>query len=335
MLYKAKNSFFRRAFPTPNYLSLSPVAIDITPFSIRVMRLKSSSVGFIPELYKEIRFDQPCDLTDEISDEEKGIVSDALRKLKQEIKFEYAIAALPEQRNYIFQTSLPVQAKNDITSAVKFSLEEYVPLEAKDLNFDFNIINEKEGSSEMDIIVSVYQKNLIAAYTDIFKNAGITPVSFLSESTAMSNSLIDCCDLNPYLIIRLMQDRINIVIVENSVVQYTSTMMMNVPDFIRDFSGQSAGELKSSLNKLLIYWFTNKHGVTEHKKIEHVLLTGEFADHRGVADFFEKNLKIHSSIGNVWKNAFAFDEYVPAISKEESMKCAVVVGLALAAIVNK
>lgn len=335
MLYKAKNSFLRRAFPTPNYLSLSPVAIDITPFSIRAMRLKNDSIGFVPEFHKEIKFEKPCDLTDEISDEEKAIVSDALKKLKKEIDFNYAIAALPEERNYIFQTSLPVQAKNDITSAVKFSLEEYVPLEAKDLNFDFHIINEEENRSEMDVIVSVYQKNLIGAYTDIFKSAGITPVSFLSESTAMSNSLIDCCDKNPFLIIRLMQDRINIVIVENSVVQYTSTMMMNVSEFVENFVGQSANELKSSLNKLLIYWFTNKQGVTEHKKIEHVLLTGEFANNKGVADFFEKNLKIHSSVGNVWKNAFSFDEFIPEISKEDSMKCAVVVGLALAAIVNK
>lgn len=335
MLYKVKNTFLRRAFPTPNYLSLSPVAVDITPFSIRAMRLKNTPKGFVPEFHKEIKFTAPCDLTDEISEEEKGVVIDALKQLKKEVNFNYAIVALPEQRNYIFQTSMPIQAKNDITNAVRFSLEEYVPLEAKDLNFDFHVINPEENRAEMDVIVSVYQKNLIAAYTDIFKSAEITPVSFLSESTAMSNSLVDCCDNNPYLIIRLMQDRINIVIVENSVVQYTSTMMMNVAEFVENFSGQSATELKSSLNKLLIYWFTNKQGVTEHKKIEHVLLTGEFADNKGVADFFEKNLKIHSSVGNVWKNAFSFEEYVPEISKDDSMRCAVVVGLALAAIVNK
>lgn len=335
MLYKSKNSFIRRAFPTPNYLSLSPVAVDITPFSVKVMRLKNTTKGFIPEFYKEYFFEAPCDLTDEISPEEIDIVTETLKKITKEIKFNYAIVSLPEQRNYIFQTSLPIQAKNDITNAVKFSLSEYVPLEAKDLNFDFNIIEDDVVRSEIDVVVSVYQKNLIQTYTDIFKSAGITPVSFLSESNAMSNSLIDCCDKKPYLIIRLMKDRVNIVIVENSVVQYTSTMMMNVKEFAESFSGQPADELKASLNKLLIYWFTNKQGVTQHQKIEHVLLTGEYADEKGVADFFEKNLKIHSSIGNVWRNAFSYDEYIPEISKEDSVTCAVVVGLALAAIVNK
>ncbi len=330
-----KNSFIRRAFPTPNYLSLSPVAIDITPYSVKVMRLKHTAKGFIPEFYKEYLFEVPCDLTDEISPEEMTTVAETLKKIKKENKFDYAIVSLPEQRNYIFQTSLPVQAKNDITNAVKFSLTEYVPLEAKDLNFDFNIIEDGVERSEMDVVVSVYQKNLIQTYTDMFKNAGITPVSFLSEANAMSNSLIDCCDKKPYLIIRLMRDRVNIVIVENSVVQYTSTMMMNVKELVTDFSGQSASELKASLNKLLIYWFTNKQGIVQHQKIEHVLLTGEYADDKGVAEFFEQNLKIHSSIGNVWRNAFSYDDYIPEISKEESVTCAVVVGLALAAMINK
>ena len=334
MLHLSKNSFLKRAFPTPKYLTLDPVAIDITPFSIRIMKLKLTKFGFAPSLYREVKLKKSCDLSDEVTNDEKEQLVSVLRKLKLEYNLKYATVSLPEQRNYIFQTTLPIGAKSDIASAVRYSLQEYVPFDAVDLNFDYYIIDENK-TTEVDVVVSVFPKNIVQLYTEILNVAGIIPMSFLSESTSMSNSLVDFYDKNPYLIIRLMKDRFNIVIVENSIVQYTSTINVNIDEFSKTFEGQSATELKESLNKLLIFWFTNKQGSGEHKKIENVILTGEYATTEGVLEFFEKNLKIHTEVGNVWKNAFSFDDYIPKISRERSMNCAVVVGLALGVVGRK
>jgi Tfp pilus assembly PilM family ATPase len=44
---------------------------------------------------------------------------------------------LPEEKAYLFTTSIPKVAQKDIRSAIEFKMEENVPIPASDLVFDF------------------------------------------------------------------------------------------------------------------------------------------------------------------------------------------------------
>ncbi len=155
-MYFAKNqtSFLNRAFPTPKYLSLDPVAIDITPFEIRVMKLKPAKFGLVPEFYKTIPLKGVCDLTDnEITEADTNCVVSALKKIKDELKLKYVIVALPEQKNYIFNTTFPRSAMADLASAVRFSLEENVPIDYTELNFDYYVVDEQDTERDIEVVV--------------------------------------------------------------------------------------------------------------------------------------------------------------------------------------
>ena len=329
---KHKSSFANRAFPTPEYLSFGPVALDITPFEVRVMKLKLSTEGLIPEIYKTISFNGVCDLSDgEITLDDTNCVVTALKKIKTELNLKHVIVALPEQKNYIFTTTFPRTAIADLTSAVRFSLEENVPIDYNELNFDYYVANEEEFDKDLEVTVSVFPKSIIKSYTDILNQAGLTPISFISESTSLANALVPRGDNRPFLILRMLNDRVNIAIAQKQVVQYTSTLSVNTKEVLESFESQSAKELKEALNKLLIFWFTSHSIGSEHRKIEDVIVVGECAYKEGAVEFLEKNLKVNVEIGNVWTNAFSVETLIPPIDKKESLDYAVAIGLALTA----
>lgn len=323
------------AFPTPRYFSLNPVAVDISPFAVRVMQLKYSKEGMVPAFFDEVNFEIPYDLTDQdTTEEEINAVVTALKKLKEKYKLNFVVASLPEQKTYIYRTILPRVAMSDLASAIRFSLEENVPLSANDVNFDYSVISNSShsGVDEIEVVVNVFPKKIIKTYTDIFNEAGLTPISFQPESISLAKSVVADGDDRPFLIIRLMEDRANMAIVENGVVYYTTSAMINEKDILENPKGESYENLIESLNRVLVFWFTNKKELEHQHRIEDAIVVGKSANSEKLLEALEKDLQIEVTSGNVWTNNFSADSFIPKMTKEESLRYAAVVGLALKAL---
>ncbi len=323
-------------FPIPNYLSFDPVSIDISSKKIRVMKLKNSHGNSLPEIYKEIEIDKKCDIiniskTKDINSEEAKILVETLSKLKKELKLKFVAVALPEIETYIYKIQLPKEALKNIYSAVQFSIEENVPLSMVDAVFDYSILDDEEllKKGKIDIVVMVFPKNVISVYTTILNQAGLFPVCFQSESIASAAAVIKSGDKDPYLLIRLLDDRTNVAIVERNTVQYSSSVSVGMNEIISNQNGDKATELKNALNKLLVFWFTNRNFGEEHKKIKTAYIIGENSSSQEIDEFLERHLKINVETGNVWSNCFDINEFVPKINKNDSLNYAVAIGLAL------
>ncbi len=327
-------------FPTPKFLSFNPVAIDISPNYVRVMQLNQTTKGLIPKFYKEIKLKNRCDITEiggkkDINTEAVKEVLDALRSLKKEFKLKYIICSLPEVKTYIFRTQLPAEAASDVASAVRFSLEENVPLKVDTVNFDYFVVDSDEERGQgapIDVVVNVFPKGIIMAYTKVLKMAGLFPLSFQAESVALSRALVPLNDRHAYLLIRLLEDRVGVAIVEDEAVQYASSMNISAKDISEKYDGEAALELREELNKLLVFWFTNKKNVVQHDKIQTVLITGEYAKANGMEEFLERHLKVNVEVGNVWSNCFSTDKFIPNIKQKDALNFSVAIGLAIKAI---
>lgn len=311
---------------------MDAVALDLTPCSVRLMKLKKTRHGLVPDFYHEVRFKKNYDLSlQALSPEDEKDVVEVLKKLKKDFRLEYVVSALPEEKNYIFPLSLPREAIGDMASAIRFSLEENVPLPASELNFDYTIAKKDFPQDTIDVVVSVFPKQIIKNYTDILALAGIKVISFQSESVSLVNAVVENGDDTPYLIARIMNDRVNAAIVENGLVKYTSTIRLNADDVVNDFKSPAATELKESLNKVLMFWFTSRPNPSEHQKIQDVLLVGKRATAEGFVDFLVQNLKVDVTVANIWKNNFVLDKYIPEMSRQQSLSYSVANGLALRA----
>lgn len=324
-------------FPIPRYLSFNPVAVDISPHHVRVMQLSQTRLGLIPKFYKEIKLKNRCDIgeiggNNDINTEAVKEILDALKDLKKEFKLKYVTCSLPEVKTYIFRTQLPAQAESDVASAVRFGLEENVPLKVDTVNFDYFVVKpdeERDPSEPFDVVVNVFPKGIINAYTKVLKMSGLFPLSFQAESVALSRALVPVDDRHAYLLIRLLEDRVGVAIIEDEAVQYASSINISAKEISEDYGGAAAMELKEALNKLLVFWFTNKKSAIQHDKIQIALITGEYAKAKGMEEFLESHLKINIEIGNVWSNCFSTEKYIPDIKQKDALNFSVAIGLAI------
>jgi Tfp pilus assembly PilM family ATPase len=322
------------AFPTPKYLSLGPAGLDITSNSIRVMKLKKTPAGFVPSLYKEVKFQSTRDLT-VASPDQKDIdsVIQVLKKLRKELRLKYVTISLPEQKNYIYRTLQPYEAIHDIPSAIRFSMEENVPFPVNEVNFDYHVVSVNKKT--IDVVVSVFPKSVINFYTELLNQAGLKPLAFESESVALSSAIVNKDDKDLYLLVRLLDDRINVSIYESGAVQYTSSISVSGKEVAADLEGPAAKTMIQELNKIMIFWFTDKKESQENHKIEKAIIVGKYANAEGAEEILENGLKIDVQMGEVWTNCFSQNDYVPELSSDDSMEYAVAIGLALKAVKYK
>lgn len=319
-----------RLFPPPNYLTFAPAAIDFSVDAIRVLKFKKDKIGLVPDFYREYKLTQPCEILDSEQDLQRcDEVRAILIALKKECNLKFVSVSLPESKTYIFKTSIPRDSISTAEETISFKIEENVPLDPQDVVFDYQIIDHKKNSSTVDVVVSTLPKKVIGAYGTLFKQSGLMPISFESESQSLARAVVPENDDSSYLILNMTEGQIGIAIVESNTVQYTSSIPVSSKDVVSDFSGSEAEALKQQINKLLIYWFTNKEESHQREKIETVILAGPYSYAPGLVEYLEKHLAIRAQLANVWENCFDLNDYVPSLSMKDSLKFGVVIGMAL------
>ena len=320
-----------RLFPVPKYLTFSPVGIDISHKVIRALSLKRSKYGLVPDKYQEVILDEVCDLLESNDDLHKcDSLRKALQKLKKDLGLKFVSVSLPETKTYIFKTTIPVEAVPTIEDALTTKIQENVPLEMKDVIFDFILRKDRIlPNGNVEVVVTVLPKNVIDAYTTLLEEEGMIPISFESESQSIARAIIKHDDDTPYLLINLGYTRVNLTIVEHGIVHYTSSIPYPSEEIVKDFEGKEAQALKTKINQLLVYWFTNKNDPGSDDKISNAILTGPFASSSGMIQFLERSLRINVKAANVWENCFDLDKHIPEISHEESLRYGTSIGLSL------
>lgn len=324
---KKNTSFLKTFFPVPKYLSFDSMGIELSTDSIRVIKLKKTSIGLIPEIYDEIILEKPCTALVEGKVEE--VCSEYLEALETLIKkhsMKYVIVSLPEEKTYIYKTQIPIQAEGSIEDAVSFTIEENVPLALKDVTFDFHLISRDE--SMFSVVVSVIPKNILEGHTSFLENAGLIPVSFESESQALARSVIGKNDSKTYFLMNLDKESIHIAIAEHGIVHYSSSFQVDTPKIIEDMEGRDMADLVGHLNKLLVFWFTSSEGDVK-EKIKTAIFSGVYGSEEILIDYFSKHLKIDVKTANVWENCFSLNDFIPPLSHKESLGYAVAIGLSL------
>lgn len=325
-----KQSLFSKIFPVPKFLSLDPVGIDISLRSVRAIRLKNSKYGLIPDRYKEVILKDKCELLEKKEDlEHCDELRNALRELKKEMNLKYITLSLPELKTYIFNTTLPIEALKTIDDALIIKLQENIPLEINEIVYDYVVASVNQNKATIDVVVTALPKNIIEVYTKLFKEEDLIPVAFESESQSVARAVVAEDDKTPYLVVNFGHAKISFAIVEKGVVYYTSSLPYSTDLILKDFSGQEAQILKSTLNKLLIYWFTNRHNPYSEEKITNLIVTGSYANAPGLAVFLEQHLHVNVSVANVWKNCFDINEYVPELDLQTSLQYNTAIGLTL------
>lgn len=351
---------FFKFFPTPKFLEMPAVGLDISDTAIRFVELVKTAEGFKVGRFGERDIPEPLVGTDFLAS--RGFEG-FLSTFEQEHKLTFVNASLPEEKAYLFKVELPKVRREEIRSMLEFRLEEFVPLPAGEAVFDYDIgKNRQPGDKQLDLSVTVLPRKVVDGYLTLFKTAGFQPLSFEIEGQAIARAVIGKGDNRTIMIVNFSETRTTMFIVSNGVVNFSSTIGLGGATLTtaikknynvsfaeaehlkreRGFRAtrkdtdlffaivNSLSVLRDEIGRLASYWRTHSANRGEEVgEIEHIILCGRDSGLDGFLEYFSLNLNLPVELANVWTNVCSFEDYIPPIPFSESLKYAAAVGLAL------
>jgi type IV pilus assembly protein PilM len=355
---KLLNTLFRY-FPTPKYISMSHVGVDISATSIRFLELVRSSGKLRLGRYANIPLPTPL-VPGQSFLQNKDLVA-ALKKLQRTYRLSFVEVAIPEEKAYLFTTEVPAGDDEVIRGHIEYHLEENVPISLAESVFDYHIIkNNKKGAEFAS--VAVVPAAVMDEYIQLFEICGMTAVSFLIENQALGRAVVKQNDMGMYLIVNVGTKKTVISVMSEQAVQFTSTVAIGEEDFtnaiIKEYSVTKeeaarlkktkglvknadnttfflslvnvASALRDEIQRVQTYWLSHieKSGGDPSAPLK-VLLAGHDSSIIGFREYMALSLKTPVELVNVWSNVFSFEDEIPPIDYLESLDYATVIGLAL------
>lgn len=87
--------------------------------------------------------------------------------------------------------AMPPLTEKELSSAINWEAEQYIPLPMKDVNLQYKIVSKAEESQDgkMSVLLVAAPKRVIDKYLMVIKNAGLTVSAVETESTALARAL--------------------------------------------------------------------------------------------------------------------------------------------------
>lgn len=169
----------------------SMLGLDIGSHTIKLVEISQDnsgpsllSAGAVATPPKALQSSVPAD-TEAIAVTVKKLVKD-LAATTTDVNI-----ALPESQVFTRIISVPQLSTRELTSAIKWEAEQYVPLPLDQVSVDFSILRDSRetGKNTMDVLLVACPKTLVEKYISILSMSGLTPVAMETEIIATSRAL--------------------------------------------------------------------------------------------------------------------------------------------------
>ncbi len=341
--------------------------LDLSDLSIKIAQLKKEKGGLVLSCYGREEIPEKIIEKGEIRKTEELIqlIKKALKEVKGlALSTKQCVVSLPETESFIQMIQMPRLKKEELKEAIKWEIENNIPLSIEEVYFDWQIIEPlKESGEHYDVLVGALGKKCVDPYLEVLKAAGLQPISFEIESMATARSLIkDSFSLNPVMIVDLGAMRSSFIIFSGRTIHFTASSPISNNYLIEEIAKKmdislaeakrlkfevgldrnksedvfnaiqpALGELVGQIKKYIDFYHT--HGLAGHFQnpgVSKVLLCGGGANLKGLASFISKELRFDVELGNPWVNILqSAPEKIPELPYEQSIGYATVLGLAL------
>jgi type IV pilus assembly protein PilM len=356
-----------RIAPPPTYLTMPCVGVDISDTSLKYLSFKPTVFENDTreiEQWGEVVIPSGVVTRGEVTDEKQLVA--VLKEFKQKTKAEFVRLSLPEEKAYLFETTIKHDTPHkEIRGLLEFKLEENVPIPAREVFFDYSIMPIKPGAQTADVSVVAYPRQTIQSYYTACIEAGLRPVSFEIEAQAMARAVVPKHMSGAAMVVDFGKTRTGIGIVHKGALLYTSTVdiggeqlsqvlrkvlgdkpeseLTKIKNTVGLVRGADSSEVRDALISTISvikdeivtrmqYWHL-RSGNDEARRITAIVLCGGSSNLKGLPDYLNETLSIPVTRGNVWENAFSLQETIPPIGRRYSFGYAAAIGLALKSIV--
>ncbi|HEY2986864.1 MAG TPA: type IV pilus assembly protein PilM [Candidatus Binatia bacterium] len=163
------------------------IALDIGSSSIKMVEAavekngyRVINVGIVPLPATAIQNNMVAD---------KDVVVRAIQNLVQNhgIKAAQVISAVPGRVAIIKKIQLPAQGEEELDANVEFQASQVIPDTLENVNLDYQVLDYVETDNKIDVLLVAVKKEIINSYTQVIKDAGLTPTIIDIDYFAMEN----------------------------------------------------------------------------------------------------------------------------------------------------
>ena len=310
--------------PPPKFLNIPFAGLSISDGALRCIQFGKKGGEIYIEKYAEKIIPAGIVNSGQINNIEE--LKKILQTLKKDLHLDYVRVSLPEEKAYLFTTTIPAVKQNEIRGVIESKIEDNVPLPGAELIFDYELIDNHKREN-LDVVVSAAPVGVVSTYVGLMESAGLVPLSLEIESQAVARALLKKDSAGTVMIVHFGQEKVGLYVASGGVVHFTSTSALkgesiNNPEY-----------LSQEIKKLGEYWHELKENLAKpEKKISQIIICGEnFADK--LITYIGTHNKTPTTLGNVWANAFDVGNVAPIISFSDSLRYVSAIGLALPSLI--
>lgn len=342
-------------------MSKISVGLDIGYSSIKVVVLSKDQKAFKLISLGSIPCPQPGMLSDADSDLEA--VGNAIKSLLSATAAagKEVVAALPESKVFTrVIDDLPYLSDNELSSAIRYAAEEFIPMPLIDVNLNWQVLarsEEKGKETKTIVLVVATPKNVVAKYIKILELAGVKPRALETEIIAVTRALVGNNPFSPStLIVQLGATTTDFAAVSKGLIWLTRSIStggmaltrtlaqhfnfeINQAEEYKKVYGMLEDQLEGKVyevlkpvldiivgeSKRVIQAFEAKY---PQNPIKRVVLSGGGAKMPGAVIYFANNLGLEVQEADPWYSIAKEKSIQPKLSQDGS-SYSVAVGLAL------
>jgi type IV pilus assembly protein PilM len=220
--------------------------LDISDASVKVFQFKGKSDNLKPIAFGEA--DLPAGVVEDGKILRAKTVSDTISNLlsntkPKKIKSKNIICALPESNVYIRIVDFPKMSAKKIEEAIKWEAEQYIPFKIEDVNYDWEIVSDKDN--KLKILIAAAPKKILENYMSVFKPIDLNVLAFDLESRALARALVKKDEKNGVLIVDLGARSTTLTVFDKGYIQYTAS----IPVAGNSFTEKISNEMNVDIDK--------------------------------------------------------------------------------------
>lgn len=157
---------------------------------------------------------------------------------------------VPEFATYTKQLTLPQLDNEELTEAIKWQSQDFLPTDAEEMVMDWKIISKNE--STVDVLVTAIHKTVLSGFVDAVSLAGLYPLVVETPSLSLARLAKGTDELTQLLIYNSYEETILVIARGDNI--YASSVSRNndVNDIVNTAQRLSQHFQKISLQKILV-----------------------------------------------------------------------------------
>ncbi|PIZ85669.1 hypothetical protein COX95_03280 [bacterium CG_4_10_14_0_2_um_filter_33_32] len=260
--------------------------IDIGASSVRLVQLKHSAGRYNLVSYGGVNI--PIGLSQSDSPTDMKQLSEIIKKLVKDYKVstKNVVAALPGSDTFTAIVKIPQMSSSDIGKAVKWQVEQNIPLKIDEIRYDWQMINPATGDSrEMTVMIFAAPNDKINRLMKILEGADLSVLFIESSSVALSRSLGQTQGLKA-MVVDIGAMTTEIAIVQDEIIFHSRSLPVAGYAFTRAMSQNLGLDLNQAEQ------FKRKFGLAK-EKLEGEILKNLQPLLNGIVDEIKRSMKYY------------------------------------------